>query len=256
MSSSPVQESAALADRLETVRAENQPAQIQIVKGSDGTDVALQPAKYFEEDKKDEYYEAKKLVTAAAKDKDTIGLGTEVLVTPEDIDYLIRQKTKSDLIDYDTWFFQTFDPKSDPNKLKLFREMNPEFFNRREQEITKQVEIAKKLAKLGMRGPRTTQEIELLYALDTGKIDAPDLDMLFPEKAVLKDKAKIEEYNKKAVTQGYWNPRQYTKDATIQKRNVYSDSQFLFKSDAERGNPIRKAPKDIKPATFFSQWLK
>lgn len=166
-----------------------------------------QPAVYFERDRRDDRIQTKAKLTELANEKK--GLGNQVLVTEEDIKYLSDQKTKEELYLYDKWFYDTFLPGADPNKIALAREMNPAWFQRREENIRKQISLCKKLAKLGLRGPRNQEELDLVYALRQGRIEIPDLDFLFPSVAEQKLKA-LEINSKKAVVQGYFNPRNFS----------------------------------------------
>lgn len=242
--SNPVAESKAIAEKQQTIEEEFR--QEPIAKTNAGQH--LPPAKYFEKDPRDEYYETKKLLTKAIGDEALVGFGNQLPVTDADIKYLIDQKTKQDLWTYDKWFYETFKPGSDPNKLRLYREMNPQWFQRRETEIKREIEIAKKLAKLGMRGPRTEEEIQIMYALDTGRIEAPDLDRLFPELMNKRNKDIIET-NKRSVTQGYWNPRRYTIDKKVLNRSVYDDGHTLMPGEPRQellGIPRRGTEEVLK----------
>lgn len=225
--SGPVAESKALAGRLSQLEDENKLGVIQevVIPGVNaGAAFPIPPAEYFERDARDDYYQAKREVTRTAAAGAGAGVGNKVEITDEDIKYLLDQRTKEELYNYDAWFYQTFQPGSDPNKLALYREMNPSWFARREAEINKQIEIAKKLAKLGLRGPRTDREVELMYAIDTGRVQIPDLDYLFPEKARIK--GGIAAYNEsRAVNQGFFNPRKFTNSRVINTRTLSAAAQ-------------------------------
>lgn len=246
--SGPVAESKAIANRLQKIEDDSRTG----VHHETSTGEVLPPAKYFQKDERDDYYQTKSAVT------EDIGtgraLGNQVLITDEDIKYLQSQKTKEELSIFDRWCYETFQPGADPNKIALFRELNPGWFERRETEISKQIDIAKKLAKLGLRGPRTQEELYLMYALDQKMITPPDLDMLFPEKAKVKMANLNDARKKQMLTQGYWNPRQYTKQRGVSARKLDSTVQpFITPDGAAPGNAFTQVQAAV-PGVFNSYW--
>jgi hypothetical protein len=251
---SPVKESKALAKRLDEIEDENKLGVIQSYQDGATTKVVA-PAKYYERDDRDDYYEAKAAVTKEAVAGTGAGaIGNKVLVTDDDIKYLLDQRKKEELYNYDQWFYQTFRPGADPNKLALARDLNPDWFKRREQEINQQIEIAKKLAKLGLRGPRNQKEVELMYAIDTGRVQVPDLDMLFPEKAALK--TNLAAYEKaRSVTQGFFNPRRYTHMRDIKGRKLSQRRQPFIENPSSAGIRAnisnRARSKDADAGEFY-----
>jgi hypothetical protein len=224
----PVSESKQLAKRLTKIEDENKSG-IALKSGTAGY---TQPAVYFKRDHRDDYYETKAAATASARDPSTGAtppVGNKVEITDEDIRYLQDQKTKEELVTFDQWFQDTYMMGADPNKLALGREMYPAFFERREANIRQQVDICRKLAKLGLRGPRTEPELEILYALKTGRLELPDLDLLFPSLATQKLTA-LREDKKRAVVRGYWNPRNYTIEQTVHTDPLNDSKNFGFRA--------------------------
>lgn len=203
--SGPAKKGKALASRLSKLERENETGTVLPV-GDAGDRNYTQPAKYFEADDRDDYYETKARIT---EDDQKLKLGTTVQITEEDIKYIQDQKTKEELKLYDEWFQNTYIMGSDPNKIALGRRMNPDWFKRREENIKREVSITGKLAKLSLRGPRSQEDLEVLYALQSGRIAAPDLDYLFPQKSKNKINA-LTQANNRALIQGYFNPRKYS----------------------------------------------
>lgn len=213
---SPFQESKALGRELQKKEQEYKTGiNVEVPIGEDK--VVLPPAEYFEPDDYDSYAQAKRYLTEKARTGDG-GLGTEVQVTEQDVKYLLGQETKEELLNFDRWFYALLKPGSDPNKLKLARELYPDFFRRREREINRQVDICTKLAKMGLHGPKTEEQIKLLYLLDTGRITPPNLDLLFPAKARMANIAA--ENIRRGVSQGFFNPRKYTNSTQIRVRSL------------------------------------
>lgn len=216
--SGPVAQSKKIASKLDQIEADNvQGVHLPEVPLPGGKAFITQPAQYFERDEYDDVAKAKNILT-----NDPI-LGNQVTVTEKDIQYLLDQRKKEELYQYDDWFYKTFKFGADPNKVAVAKKMNPEWFSRRSREISKQIEICKKLAKLSLRGPQSQEDVMTLYALDQGRISIPNLDLLFPEKAkaaleVLKNR------NHNVLQQGYFNPRVYIAGRTLKGRtNLYDD---------------------------------
>lgn len=239
--SGPVAESKKIANKLQEIEDETRLGIHHKTRAGE----YLPPAQYFERDKEDDYIQAKKEVTAKVQAAGADAFGTEVLVTEDDIKYLMSQKTKEELNIYDQWCYETFNPGADPNKLELFRQLNPGWFERREKEIRKQIQMALKLAKFGLRGPRTEDELFLMYALDQGIAQPPDLDLLFPEKAKVKQAA-IARLDAQRIQQGYWNPRKYTIQRDVRSRNLSQAVQPFIVNPI--GGQAGVNPNLIRPA--------
>lgn len=205
----PAKEGKAIAKRLTILENKNKAGLALPIRTSTGAvESYTQPAKYFVPDERDDYYETKARIV---EDNQKYKLGTNVQITEEDIKYIQDQKTKEELKLYDEWFQNTYIMGSDPNKIALGKAMNPDWFKRREENIKREIDITRKLAKLSLRGPRNQEELDVMYALQTGRIEAPDLDNLFPS---LRTTNQMLAYNdgKRVLQRGYFNPRNYTTD--------------------------------------------
>lgn len=228
--SNPVAASKKIARELDEIEKENlQGINLQHVDAKNPNQPYLtQPAAYFEKDPYDDKALAKNYLTKSE------ALGNKIEVTDEDIDYLLGQRKKEELFQYDTWFYDTFKFGADPNKIAVAKKMNPQWFSRREAEISKQIEICKKLAKLSLRGPRSEEDVKVLYALDQGRINVPNLDLLFPEKAK-KVLDALGGNARNVVISGYWNPKSYASQRDVPKgRNQYDANGVSTKLSGTR----------------------
>ena len=97
------------------------------------------------------------------------------LVTASDADFrLIEQKRRvAEEANFDRWIGEKYH-KGDVVKRKWLQDVVPEYYDAREQDIDERAEFAKTVAKLKLRGPRTTDEMILLYGLMEGKIPLED----------------------------------------------------------------------------------
>lgn len=72
---------------------------------------------------------------------------------------------------YDGWFANTWEFESNnPVMQKWARDINPEYFRRREEQIDNIAELQKQIAKMKLYGPRSEEDLMLLYNIDTGAI--------------------------------------------------------------------------------------
>src|SRR5438046_928424 len=121
--SGPEAESRQIAHKLDSLREKH----LQGLPLAQPGDVNMDrhPAKYFEADRRDDYIEAKKAVTA---DANKYGLGTVVNVGNKDIQYLLDQRTKEEKFNFDRWKYTTYQPGSDPIRIRYFEKIDPSFF--------------------------------------------------------------------------------------------------------------------------------
>lgn len=203
--SSPVSESKRISDKLESIRKQTISGVTlsqSHATGKPATNLDNHPAKYFEEDPRDEYYETKKLITKQAG----AGLGTTVPVTERDIQYLIDQKTKTEKYDFDRWKYKTYSPGADPTRIKYFESIDPGFFKAREEQIDQDLDLIEKLALLSLFGVQNEDDVMILYAINKGKLSIPNWKQHFP----WSNPEDLTATN--PISQGYWNPRKYGND--------------------------------------------
>jgi hypothetical protein len=201
--SGPVAESKRIAGKVEGLRKKYQQG-IPLA----GTAVDKHLARYYEEDPRDDYYEAKADVTRRVKigENSIPGkLGTEVPVTDRDIDYLLDQRTKEEKYNFDEWKYRLYNPGSDPVKLKYFEKIDPSFFKDREKEIDHDLDLTGRLAKLSLNGVQNEEDVILIYGMGMGKVRPPNWKSHFPYEWT------VEETTPHAsVKQGFWNPRRFS----------------------------------------------
>ena len=193
MSGSPVEESKQIDNKLKSLRK----------KGQTGVAITRDtvPGTYFEEDPRDDYYEIKQQLA-----QDPSGFGTTVPVTEKDIKYLQDQKTKEEKFLFDSWKWQTFQPGSDPARIRYYEKIDPQFFADREAEIDKTLDFIQQLGLVVLHGPRSEEDVVLLYGLSSGKVPIPDWKALFPND-FFGQQSLIQ--RAQPLQQGYWNPNRY-----------------------------------------------
>lgn len=97
--------------------------------------------------------------------------------TMDEIAALERKLQQGAEMGYDGWFANTWSFESDnPVMQKWARDINPEYFRRREEQIDNIAELQKQIAKMKLYGPRSEQDLMLLYNIDTGAINTDTLN--------------------------------------------------------------------------------
>ncbi len=207
--SGPVAESKKIGKKLDAMRA----------KHLQGTTIpgVPQPAPYFEEDPRDRYMEARKVVAKDIADKSGIGyeLGTELPVGEKEIKYLLDQELKTEKKNFSAWKYKTYKPGSDPVKLKFYQAIDPSFFKEREAQMEKDFEVIQKLALISLNGVQSEEDLMLLYGINMGKIPIPNWKVHMPFEHGITTGDWVNAADSAAITQGYFNPKRYSITYTI-----------------------------------------
>jgi len=128
-----------------------------------GSEAATMPARYVEPDERDDYMYIKDKLASAER---------PAPVTDEDISSILRKRAAAEVAKQEDWFQNTWSfNSSDPNKQRWAQSVFPEYFSRREQVIDEQTLLQNQLAKIKLRGPRSREDIDLLYAIQMGVVD-------------------------------------------------------------------------------------
>lgn len=219
--SGPVAKSKAIASKIDTLRQKH-------TQGVGLTD-DKHLARYYEEDSRDDYYEAKKHVASTPNHE---GLGTTVPVTDRDIQYLLDQRTKEEKITFDNWKLSTYKPGSDPVRTKFYAKVDPGYFQEREGQIDKDLDILEKLALISLNAPQNEEDLVLLYGISNGRIPVPDWRLHFPNDVDGLAQAFGQLGVSKQLEQGYFNPKRYVKQHSPPVRGqLYTQTPFSLNAD-------------------------
>jgi hypothetical protein len=137
------------------------------------------PAKYFEEQEDEKLLRLKEdFIAGTAKRISGLG-GDKVSVnyTPDqkDAKVWLRKTDEARLMHFEQWFEHKNKGDKSLATMKLMRELYPEYFERRIQLIDQHTHIQKKLAVMKLYGgPRTKEDLKLLYLLENDLISQPD----------------------------------------------------------------------------------
>lgn len=127
-----------------------------------GSEASQFPARYIAPDDRDDYMAIKGALATQER---------PAPVTDEDINAILRKRAQFEVAKQEDWFQNTWSfNSSDPNKQRWAQSVFPEYFSRREQVIDEQTLLQNQLAKIKLRGPRSREDIDLLYAIQMGVV--------------------------------------------------------------------------------------
>lgn len=124
----------------------------------------------------------------------------------KDSDFQWLQKKREQEIEanFQAWFAQGYD-RATPEQKKIARELYPEFYAQRMRYLDKQIELQRDIARIKLEGPKTKEDMILLFSIEAGFIDGEPLKhILDPEAA---EKAKAKEEQQLRFRRGLLNPR-------------------------------------------------
>lgn len=133
-----------------------------------GMEGATFPARYYQPQDKDDHLLIKDALTHERPWR-------PAPITDEDVEYVRRKRDAMESEKLETWFAKTWKAdSSNPTMQRWAQGIYPEFFSKREETINAAAELQKKAALLKLYGPRSKEDIEMLYALQSGYLKLPD----------------------------------------------------------------------------------
>ena len=139
----------------------------QTVNNNQGN--ALLPAKLIETDR-DELKRIEDLPAAAAAFGYDRPKGDQRLA-----DYIDKRRKDAEYIDREKWIAARFD-LSQPEKAAWFRGIMPSFLERRRRFGETKLAMQKHLFDITLYGPQSEEDLDFLFAIDTGKINMVELE--------------------------------------------------------------------------------
>lgn len=102
-----------------------------------------------------------------------------VPLTERDTEWLLQKRDQLEKAEFDAWAGQKFD-LTDPAQVALFKQICPEYFERRKEVIETQIEIQKRVALLKLLGINSMDDLRLAWAVETGRITPPAYSVANP----------------------------------------------------------------------------
>ena len=164
----PKTQGAALLEKLKRYEAAADPGQRLPPRNNNqgGSEAGQFPARYYEPDDGDDVMHIKDQLASA---------GRPAPVTDNDVATILRKRAAVEVAKQEDWFQNSWKFASDnPVQQRWAQQVFPEYFSRREQVIDEQTLLQNQLAKIKLRGPRSREDIDLLYAIDMGVVKVED----------------------------------------------------------------------------------
>lgn len=123
----------------------------------------------------------------------------------EDYEY---EKSKAQNYEYAQWlnWAETYFDMRDPAQQRIVEKMMPEYFESREKQIDEVADLQKKIAYLRLHGPRTKEDMFLIYMIYTGKLKVPKGAIWAPDQW-------YEGENGNDLNRGLFNPHRFSAGA-------------------------------------------
>lgn len=133
------------------------------------------PANYFA--KKDDEKRVRLVQDYSSWLKNTKKLDTFYVPTEDDINVLLRKDQEKELLNFET-FIQSYFDLTNPIHQKLVRELYPNYFERRLDNIREVLSLQERVAKIKLLGMQTKEDVYFVYGLMNGDIKLPK-DVVF-----------------------------------------------------------------------------
>lgn len=194
--------------------------------GGMGSEAAQFPARYYEGDESDDLQKIKHSLATQSR---------PAPITDADAERVMRKQAAIETAKEEEWFQNSWQFNSaNPTMQRWAQSVFPEYFNRREQVLEEQAQLQLAVAKMKLRGPRSREDLDLLYAIDSGVVKVGDK----PIYAITGDPAAT-------AQRGLFNPRRTKILQTPQGYGAGDNpfSNFPFKS-ARGGAPTMQSEEN------------
>lgn len=151
-----------------------------------------------------------------------------LIAKDSDFKWLQEKREQEEYANFQLWFAQNFD-KMSPEQKKIARELFPQFYSERLQQLKRTVDLQARIARLKLMGIQNRDDLLLQYAIESGYIDSDPLEaILHPER-----NAGIPEAN---YVRGIFNPRRLLKGDWGLSPRKHNASAILGRQPERIGN--------------------
>lgn len=163
----PKSQGKALLSKLRKMQIAASPGQtLRAPPEGSGSEAGLFPARYYEGDAGDDLQEIKNSLARPER---------PAPITDADAERVMRKTAAVEVSKEEEWFqSQWAFNSSNPTMQRWAQSVFPEYFARREQVLEEQAQLQLAIAKMKLRGPRSREDLDLLYAIDSGVVAVPN----------------------------------------------------------------------------------
>lgn len=128
---------------------------------------------------------------------------------PKELVSMLEQKRQQEeLLAIEQWLYKTFD-LSNPLVVRYVNELYPDYLQRRQEQLNKDIDIMKRLAMIRLQGgPRSKDDLLLKYMIDNHIIDVDQLRYTIWEPDGPEGRARLDD-RAAYIQRGIFNPRKY-----------------------------------------------
>lgn len=120
------------------------------------------------------------------------------------LDFIRSKQESEELLAFERWIAQTFN-MSDPNVCRYVKQMYPRYFERKMEQIDRDTDLLKRVAKMRVKGgPDTMEDLVVQFQIDSGALDLGPVEQML---AQYRDQSDDE--NNRLVNRGLFNPYKY-----------------------------------------------
>lgn len=97
----------------------------------------------------------------------------QITFSDRDARALLEKKKAAEAAAFDGWFGEHFNTNDLPTRL-LGEQLNPEYFEKREEQLVQKAELALRIELMKLYGPRSEEDLMILFGLQTGYLRLED----------------------------------------------------------------------------------
>lgn len=138
----------------------------ETIQTADKQTIGQFPAQYVAPDPRDDLFKMKAKIAK--------GTNRRWDVSDEEASYVLDKQKGLEAHKFDKFFWEAYKPDTkDPAKQRVLREIYPAFWDRRLKKMEEIAKVQLSVARIKMLGPQSEEDLQLLYAINTGLIDIP-----------------------------------------------------------------------------------
>lgn len=230
-------EAAKLTQHLDSLHANydnNALAMPNPARGSDPDDYGFK-AQYFEKTDHEKRFKLQQEYVKTMAADNQLPSNVHIAYDPKaDIEFLLKRDGEMELYQFDNFITQTFNIY-DPAHQKIIRELEPEYYERRWDEVQRQIEIEKLITKIKLFGIQTKEDLQFVYALSQKKITPPKNLAFVTEQGAPTEKN---------IKHGLLNPKNFIQEAIAPH---YDGTGHIINND---GKVVGKTPLTLPGIKF------
>ena len=163
------------------------------------------------------------------------------MMTDRDVEWLARKRDQMTAAEFKQFVASMYN-KNDPAQLALLHEVYPQLLEEQKQIVNERFDLIKRLTMMSLTGkPESQQDLELLFALNTGAIQLPKGDMWDPRQA----DAAIKLLDSEKAMVEFLNGQYYMVDMGSTNGVEYNGQRIARKQIAE-GDVFRICDHDLR----------